>query len=263
MARPYRFYLLSYIFLAVIFAVSLAHAQDDMAYTVEGVRVDVTADNAVNARQQAFDKAQQDAFAQLSARLSPGQPVAAPPPTTIATMVDDFEITQEQLSPVRYVGTYTFRFRPGAIQAWLGAHAAVPAPTAMTAPGTLPAMAPVTPPMTAPAAPAPVQTGMEGAWQPQRPGTPAAATTGLTARIRYNSLAEWIAAQGALRRVPGLGLDVVSLTSGEALMTLRSSLPEEQLRLALAQQGFTLAMPQGGAGWTQDASAVRDLTFSR
>ncbi len=279
MARPYKFYRFAYILIAAFFAVPQASAQEgyvpmtqpapetapvaapqpDTSYTVTDVKVDVTADNAVNARQQAQEKAQQDAFAQLAARLAPGQTIPAPPAMTIATMVDDFEITQEQLSPVRYIGTYTFRFRPAAVQAWLGAHGSSAAASPVAG------MAAPQPSMTMPQQPEP--SGMNAAWHPQAsaPAPSTAAATRVTARIRYTSLPQWIAAQQALRRVPGVTADILSMTSGEALVALNSPLPETQLAPALAQQGLTLGAPQAMTGWVPDSSAavVRDLVYNR
>jgi hypothetical protein len=92
-----------------------SHAQDDAddVFVIEGVKVDITAADAVAAREQAFNQAQQDAFEQLASsllsdkQLSTFQPPDVP---TISTFVRDYEITDEQLSSVRYVGTYTFRF---------------------------------------------------------------------------------------------------------------------------------------------------------
>ena len=82
-------------------------------FTVAGVEVDVTAKNAVEAREQAFAEAQIKAFTQLADRLMPEDQRAAfvaPDAGDISTMINDFEVTQERLSAVRYVGTYTFRF---------------------------------------------------------------------------------------------------------------------------------------------------------
>ncbi len=95
---------------------------ESSAYRVEGVKVDVTADNAVEAREKAFEEAQMKAFDILAERiLSEGELEAYQKPdiATISNFVQDFEVTNEQLSAVRYKGTYTFRFRSGAIQGHL------------------------------------------------------------------------------------------------------------------------------------------------
>ncbi|GJL86014.1 MAG: hypothetical protein DHS20C02_17890 [Micavibrio sp.] len=86
---------------------------DSALFTISDVKVDVTAENSAIAREQAFAKAQGDAFSKLAERMmSEGEidNFTMPEAQTISTMIKDFEVTQEQLSGVRYVGTYTFRF---------------------------------------------------------------------------------------------------------------------------------------------------------
>ncbi|QQG35954.1 MAG: DUF2066 domain-containing protein [Micavibrio aeruginosavorus] len=124
MARHYRFFqpITSFVvLLGGLFLFSgIVHA-DDPLFTVHGVKVDVTAASAVEARTQAFEKAQQDAFKMLAERLLPQDEAAAfvpPPGTVISPMVKDFEITGEQLSRVQYIGTYSFRFKDNAIKAF-------------------------------------------------------------------------------------------------------------------------------------------------
>jgi hypothetical protein len=94
----------------------------DDVFVIEGVRVDITADNAVAAREQAFNQAQQDAFEQLAeSLLSDKQLNSFQPPDvpTISSFVRDYEITDEQLSSVRYIGTYTFRFDKRAVRNYI------------------------------------------------------------------------------------------------------------------------------------------------
>ncbi len=102
-------------FLAVFLASSLpARAADDPLFTVSGVTVDVTAESAMAARDKAFAEAQAKAFQTLAERLLPAgqtEGLALPDARTLSTLVDDFEVTGEKLSRVRYIGTYTFRFR--------------------------------------------------------------------------------------------------------------------------------------------------------
>jgi len=106
------------VFLVLFAAFSLpAQAYDDL-FVVEKVKVDVTAENSVTARDQAFVQAQIEAFKILSERmLTSGQQQSsiAPDPAMISTLIQDFEITDEQLSSVRYIGTYTIRFKEDAI----------------------------------------------------------------------------------------------------------------------------------------------------
>lgn len=99
------------------FNIGQAKAYDSL-FVVEGVKVDVTAGNSVAAQNQAFDEAQNKAFGILAQRMvveAQVASVATPNALTISSLVKDYEITQEQLSAVRYVGTYTFRFREAAV----------------------------------------------------------------------------------------------------------------------------------------------------
>lgn len=98
-------------------------AAQDSAFTVKGVKVDVTAESATVAREQAFAQAQQSAFRQLADRLLSDSEMAAfqmPETETISTMINDFEITEEQLSSVQYIAAYTFRFKKDAVRNFLG-----------------------------------------------------------------------------------------------------------------------------------------------
>ena len=110
-----------YALAALVFLVNtpLALAAANPAYTVEGVEVDVTAENAVKAREKALDEAQVKAYQMLAERfLSPDElkTFKAPDPITVSSLVQDFEVTNEQLSSTRYKGTYTVRFRPAAMR---------------------------------------------------------------------------------------------------------------------------------------------------
>lgn len=110
-------YVLLAAFLAVFPAQSRAEIQSN--YTVEGVEVDVTAENAVKAREKAMDEAQVKAYQMLAERLlgeESAKTMPVPDPVTVSSMVQDFEVTKEQLSTKRYKGTYTVRFRPNAVR---------------------------------------------------------------------------------------------------------------------------------------------------
>ncbi|MCB1782701.1 MAG: DUF2066 domain-containing protein [Alphaproteobacteria bacterium] len=101
---------------SAIFSFS-AHA-DDSLFVVRDVRVDVTSENSVAARDEAFVKAQVQAFEILKQRMVDERQaanMATPDPLAISAMIQDYEITDEKLSAVRYVGTYTFRFKPQAV----------------------------------------------------------------------------------------------------------------------------------------------------
>lgn len=88
-------------------------------FTVSGVEVDVTAENAVAAREKAFAEARGEAFRALAERLlGEGEMAHYTPPdqAVISGMIQDFEITSERLSAVRYIATYTFRFDGAAVR---------------------------------------------------------------------------------------------------------------------------------------------------
>ena len=98
----------------------LAHA--DIIYRIENVAIDVTATNAVKAREKAFEKAQLEAFGILAKRLlTPDEYTyfSLPKSSAVASLVQDYEVTNEQISADRYKGAYTFRFRPDAVRAML------------------------------------------------------------------------------------------------------------------------------------------------
>ncbi len=107
-------------FFAIFFMLAFVtdvYAQSSL-FTVDDITVDVTAENSVQAQEQAFEKAQYRAFVILAKRLvSEGQANNVKPPDslTLASLVKDYEVTNEKLSATRYVGTYTFRFNEHAI----------------------------------------------------------------------------------------------------------------------------------------------------
>ncbi len=111
-----------FLFLFLTFAsVSCAYAQNSL-FTVEGVTVDITSSSAVAAREEAFEKAQADAFTTLQGRLLSGdQDVSIPEVDVISTMIKDYEISNEQLSTVRYMATYKFRFNEDAVRQYFNA----------------------------------------------------------------------------------------------------------------------------------------------
>ncbi len=101
--------------------INTANAYDSL-FIVENIKVDITAKNAVLAQERALDKAQSKAFMILARRMvEEGQNITAPDSITISSLVKDYEVTNEQLSAVRYVGTYTFRFREAAVSKFFSA----------------------------------------------------------------------------------------------------------------------------------------------
>lgn len=97
---------------------SPAIAADDV-FTVAGVKVDAKAENAVAAREKAFSTAQTVAFTAIATKLlgdEEAKNYKIPDTATIAAMIKDFEVTNEQISAVEYIGTYTFRFEGNAVR---------------------------------------------------------------------------------------------------------------------------------------------------
>lgn len=83
------------------------------SYTVENIEVDVTADNAVAAREKAFEEAQIKGYKMLAERfLSPEEMESfeAPDINSVSALVKDYEVTNEKLSAVRYKGIYKIRY---------------------------------------------------------------------------------------------------------------------------------------------------------
>lgn len=105
--------------------VALCAGQNAMArslFTVEGVEVDVIAENAMVAREQAFEEAQMKAFYRLVERLAPSESgrwvSEGTDINTVAAMVKDYEVLNEKISDVRYIASYVFRFRSDAVKSF-------------------------------------------------------------------------------------------------------------------------------------------------
>jgi len=96
------------------------HAETYM--TVSDVPVDVTAKNAAAARDQAIATAQGKAFDRLVKRLVPNAADQArihPSQEMIEGFVQDFGVENERVSPVRYIGLYSVRFRASLVKKYL------------------------------------------------------------------------------------------------------------------------------------------------
>jgi len=110
-----------YLLVFMGFLVSPAMAEEDLApYLVEDVQVDVSAETAAAARDQAIIQAQRDAFHELLQRLGTED---RDPPTTdevIASLVQAFEIKKEHARGERYTGTLSVQFRPTSVRELFG-----------------------------------------------------------------------------------------------------------------------------------------------
>jgi hypothetical protein len=86
-------------------------------YRVSEISVDVRAENAVKAREKAFEQALADGFQKLCIQLTGDtqtcQAKATPSVPELARVLQDFTTSQEQIAATRYRATYDIRFRPG------------------------------------------------------------------------------------------------------------------------------------------------------
>ena len=118
MASFYRyFHALRTVFFLLVFMAAPAHANS--IFTIENVTVDVKAENALKAREKAFEQAQVKAFEELAARMlseTELQSFQTPPLLNISSMIQDYEVSDEKLSSKRYIGTYKVRFKDQAVK---------------------------------------------------------------------------------------------------------------------------------------------------
>jgi hypothetical protein len=95
----------------------LAQQDDISIFQVNDVVTDVTSDSAAHAREKAVADAQRTAFGQLIDRL--GAPASVGTKLSdddIAALVKSFEVKDEHVSTVRYIGTFAVQFKPNAIR---------------------------------------------------------------------------------------------------------------------------------------------------
>ncbi|HYG85865.1 MAG TPA: DUF2066 domain-containing protein [Azospirillum sp.] len=86
------------------------------AFTVSGVKVDVSAANANEARNQAISEAQRNAWDTLYQRMAAGRRTPHVSDIDLARLVQGFEIDEEKVAATRYVGSITVHFRPQAVR---------------------------------------------------------------------------------------------------------------------------------------------------
>ena len=97
----------------VVGAGTMAEASNSI-FTVDNVVTDVEAANAIAARENAFQQAQEVAFKKLAQRmLSRSELIGFESPTGLAlsALIQDYEVRDEKLSAKRYSAIYKFRFK--------------------------------------------------------------------------------------------------------------------------------------------------------
>lgn len=95
----------------------MQEAAAPISYIVENIEVDVTADNAVKAREKAFEEAQVKGYEMLAKRFLSEEEMASfttPDMNTVSALVKDYEVTNEKLSATRYKGIYKIRYSKNA-----------------------------------------------------------------------------------------------------------------------------------------------------
>ena len=88
-------------------------------YVVHNMHVDVTAENATEAREQGLNDAQEKAFYKMLERLTLFEDMESLPALTnedILNLVQDFSVSNEKTSSVRYIADVDVQFNPEAIQ---------------------------------------------------------------------------------------------------------------------------------------------------
>ncbi len=99
-----------------------AFADTASVIAVRGIDVDVTAGNAVDAREQAVLQGQRKGLRQALLMLAPAADVDRIPPLSdsqITDLVADYDVESEQTSTVRYIGKLAFRYRVDGLTALL------------------------------------------------------------------------------------------------------------------------------------------------
>jgi Uncharacterized protein conserved in bacteria (DUF2066) len=121
---PVRWFSTIAVALAMAFALcGGANAQGSSTYTVTGVDVDVTAPDAVQARQQGLAEARRKAAGMLIDRVVAPEDrarIRVPSDASLEGMVRGIEFVRERSAPGRYIATLNVVFQPDQVKGWLG-----------------------------------------------------------------------------------------------------------------------------------------------
>lgn len=205
-------------------ALSTTGAEAAEPYLITGVPVDVTATDAATARDQAIVEGQRLGLKMLLEQLvgiDRAATIVLPGDEVIGDMVQDFEVEQERLSSVRYIGVLTYRFAAAPVDRLLGKS---------------------------------TETGTDGM---SAGGVPFGPTQTLTVAVPLRSLRDWIEIQRRVAAVPSVrqaivrsiahdqgGLDIVF--AGDRVL-LAQALARNQLTLTEVDAVWFLTMPGGAA----------------
>jgi hypothetical protein len=116
-----RFFSVRRSLLAAVLAAlaTAAGAQAPDVFEVKGVAVDVTAETAAQAREQALAEGEGVAFRRLLERLTlraDHSRLPKPAPREVSAYVKDFAVAEEKTSAVRYLARLNYRFQAGPVR---------------------------------------------------------------------------------------------------------------------------------------------------
>lgn len=106
-------FILGLVFFCLLFSVNNSFAQQKDLYSVEDQQIDVTADNPVQARENAIFEAQRTAFDVLAQRMLPDDEYQALPAFSddvISSLVKGFSVKNERTAATRYRADFTIQF---------------------------------------------------------------------------------------------------------------------------------------------------------
>ncbi len=106
-----------------LFSTSDLYANNPDMFKIENVIVDIEAENAVIAKEKAIVKARKESFRKLAKKIlndTDFSNLKIPNDLTIGSMIRDFEITDEQASTTRYIGSMDFRYYPESVNSYFG-----------------------------------------------------------------------------------------------------------------------------------------------
>lgn len=200
-------------------------------YTIADVNVDVTADNAAHARDQALMQAEREAFTQLCARMGAPASTTKIDDDSLAALVQSFEVQSEHLSAVRYIGVFTIRFKPLSTQKKIGAAAAVPTATENSD---------TPPPVVVEAKP-----------------TPHGPLSHVLIGVQADSLASWTQIKRRINAVPQVAdIETLDLARGLSHIDLAYAGSIMDLQQALTAQGLVLRQTPAGVWELYDGSMI-------
>ena len=107
------------VFNGVLIGQTQAAPVDSKMFSAGGIQIDVTAENAAIAREQAMQEGQKKALMVVMERMTPPYVVEQLPelvPDDILNFVQDISVSNEKTSTVRYMASLEVRFNPEAVR---------------------------------------------------------------------------------------------------------------------------------------------------